>query len=784
MADVSKTIILRYDVDTKKLIDANGKAVTSVKQLISATQQAAEAQQKMGDVMGQNTQVVIGSAQHIQAQIKYAKEQRQATATNNEEWLRQTMVIKGLEHRYQKITQETSTLNTAQGKTAQRTRELAKLQENQARSAGLAGAAAFELGRTISDMPFGLVAVSNNISQLGTLFAALVANAKGVRNAMQLIGQQLLGPGGILIAFQIVTAAITYFAQQSNKAKEEVAKLNLELEAQAIVLKDILDLKRQGAITSEEENKILENYADINKEIVKLAKEGLISEEEKNDLLEESLDLFNLRATEEKAQSDRDEQRKSINEEILNLEKERASNEEFLNKERRRGSTDLVLLQTVQEKIQSITDEITKKESQKLDIVRQEASAKADIEIAEKNIAEQVQAALDAEKERQKMLDKRANALEALVEAQVDEEQGLVDQAILDKNFDAFREHYKELSRLRGQQLFDQQAQELEGVTDQTTINAIEEKYRLLFKALNEEIEDGFRSGLKEIIGETLPGTLQDKLSLLDLIDGPEKTEAEKWAEKEVKTMADAVASEFQKRVAQTPELNGKNEGVFDFAKAFGLSKENLDAVINATQTALSSLGDILGAQAEKEIAIETNRTNALNDQLRQRLANEQMSADERDKINQQIAKNEAELVRKENKINEERFKQEKAVNIALATVNTFSAATGVLAETKGGSIARIAGMIAVITAGLAQIAVISKQQFTAKAMPRPNLSGQGTSGGGGDRVFNVVGATPQTQIAEAIAASEDKPVKAYVVSSDVTSAQELDRRIVEGASI
>jgi hypothetical protein len=784
MADVSKTIILRYDVDTKKLIDANGKAVTSVKQLISATQQAAAAQQKMGDVMGKNTEVVIGSAQHIQAQITYAKQQRQATATNNEEWLRQTMIIKGLEHRYQKITQETSTLNAAQGKTSQSTRELAKLQENQARSAGLAGAAAFELGRTISDMPFGLVAVSNNISQLGTLFAALVANAKGVGNAMTLIGQQLIGPGGILIAFQIVTAAITYFAQQSNKAKEEVAKLNLELEAQAIVLKDILDLKRQGAITSEEENKILENYADINKEIVKLSKEGLISEQEKNDLLNQSLDLFNLRAAEEKAQSDRDEQRKSINEEILNLEKERTSNEEFLNKERRRGSTDLVLLQTVQDKIQSITDEITKKESQKLDIVRQEASAKADIEIAEKNIAKQVQAALDAEKERQKILDKRADALESLVDAQIDEEQGLVDQAILDKNFKAFQEHYKELSRLRGQQLFDQQAQELEGVTDQTTINAIEEKYRLLFKALNEEIEDGFRSGLMEIIGETLPGTLQDKLSLLDLIDGPDKTEAEKWAEKEVKTMADAVASEFQKRVAQTPELNGKNEGVFDFAKAFGLSKENLDAVVNATQVALSSLGDILGAQAEKEIAIETNKTNALNDQLRQRLANEQMSADERDKINQQIAKNEAELVRKENKINEERFKQEKAVNIALATVNTFSAATGVLAETKGGSIARIAGMIAVITAGLAQIAVISKQQFTAKAMPRPNLSGQGTSGGGGDRVFNVVGATPQTQIAEAIAAAEDRPVKAYVVSSDVTSAQELDRRIVEGASI
>ena len=75
MADVSKTIILKYDVDTKKLIDANGKAVTSIKQLISTTQQAAAATQKMGDVMGKNSQIVFNSAQHIQQQIAYAKQQ-------------------------------------------------------------------------------------------------------------------------------------------------------------------------------------------------------------------------------------------------------------------------------------------------------------------------------------------------------------------------------------------------------------------------------------------------------------------------------------------------------------------------------------------------------------------------------------------------------------------------------------------------------------------------------------------------------------------------------------
>ena len=39
-------------------------------------------------------------------------------------------------------------------------------------------------------------------------------------------------------------------------------------------------------------------------------------------------------------------------------------------------------------------------------------------------------------------------------------------------------------------------------------------------------------------------------------------------------------------------------------------------------------------------------------------------------------------------------------------------------------------------------------------------------------------------QLADAIGGQTQTPTRAYVVSSDVTSAQELDRNIVEGASI
>lgn len=49
---------------------------------------------------------------------------------------------------------------------------------------------------------------------------------------------------------------------------------------------------------------------------------------------------------------------------------------------------------------------------------------------------------------------------------------------------------------------------------------------------------------------------------------------------------------------------------------------------------------------------------------------------------------------------------------------------------------------------------------------------------------FNVVGAAPENQLAQAIGEKEDKPVKAFVVSSEVSNQQALDRNIEQGAAI
>jgi len=77
----------------------------------------------------------------------------------------------------------------------------------------------------------------------------------------------------------------------------------------------------------------------------------------------------------------------------------------------------------------------------------------------------------------------------------------------------------------------------------------------------------------------------------------------------------------------------------------------------------------------------------------------------------------------------------------------------------------------------------------TAKSMVGSKGGGGGLSGGRGVSApqapsFNVVGAAPENQLAQVIGEQEQKPLKAFVVSSEVSNQQALDRKVETGASI
>jgi len=63
---------------------------------------------------------------------------------------------------------------------------------------------------------------------------------------------------------------------------------------------------------------------------------------------------------------------------------------------------------------------------------------------------------------------------------------------------------------------------------------------------------------------------------------------------------------------------------------------------------------------------------------------------------------------------------------------------------------------------------------------------GGGVSGGGESREFdfNLVGSTGVNQLAQGIGGQFDQPIQAYVVSSQMTSQQQLDNVIQSSATI
>jgi len=726
MADVSKTIILKYDVDTKKLIDANGKAVTSIKQLISTTQQAAAATQKMGDAMGKNSEVILGSAQHIQKQIAYAKQQRQATATNNTEWLKQTMIIKGLEHRYQKLTQETSTLNASQKQTTESTRALSKLQEQQHRAAGLAGAATFELGRTISDLPFGIVAVTNNISQLGTLFAALAANTGSFRGALAAIGTQIMNPvTGVLIAFQTVTAAITYFAQRSNKAKEETKDFSNELVIHGEVLRGLREDYLDFNTTAEERLRILNALSLTDKNLQKILNNSNLTEEERNEKAREYVENIRLIEQEEAK--------------LLAAKKQIADEEKS---------------------IDEIRNEL---EEKRAEIIAYRA-------IASSSASAEAKAG-------------------ALAEIAITEQQVLALEDLL-RQYNYITDQTVAIAKLRKSiQVEENGNEEDTQEAIQGTINYFKEKISVL-----EELRDSTATTAKEV------DDFNEKIRILNLeiskLTGGEPIRAELVIEARGVTLPENLGVEAPEGMEEDLAAIARGNAItwadsYFEALSDGMKMERFAEQANTIKEGLSVLNNLFSAEADRRLTIEQNKTTALNDELRKRLSSEQLSAEQRDEINQQIARNDAKLVEEQNKIGKRQFQIEKAFKIAIAVADIPSMISKAYlsqlsipspdAPARAAIAAKIAGGI-----GLAQVAALTRMKYQEKAMPTPNLSAQGGGAGGGtgDRVFNVVGATPQTQIAEAIAAAEDRPVKAYVVSSDVTSAQELDRRIVEGASI
>ena len=331
----------------------------------------------------------------------------------------------------------------------------------------------------------------------------------------------------------------------------------------------------------------------------------------------------------------------------------------------------------------------------------------------------------------------------------------------------------RKIARLRGSEIA--QKEQLANVNDDILENS---KSQI---AISKEITEVEVENAK-IRQELGIGGERDKARFLD-VDKSRKErlkKSEDYFKQEAKLVLDNFKIQGELQTKDIEDTRTALEKKIDNAKYYALELKDI-------QETAQKIGGLAIGFMDAEIQAEEAKTVKINNELRDRLNNENLSAEERKKIQLKIAANDAALAKKKDKLAEKQFKIDKALAISSALIDTYASAVGVMKDTKGGFFTRLAAAVPTIAFGLAQVAMIAKQKFVPTATSAPALdSGGGATGGAAAQApsFNIVGSSNINQLSDAISEAEKAPTRTYVVASDVSTAQELDRNIIESASL
>lgn len=673
----SKDFTIRIKVD-------GGQAKVQIDQLGSGFMSAKAAADQFRQAIAANSPVLKGSVADYQRQIANLKLIRNNSAKTAQEFKRQTIAITDLQTKMRALTVETGDLN--------------KVNQDQISNSGLAGATLTELGRTVSDLPYGIRGVANNLSQLSTLFITLTAKTDGFKNSISLLIKELRGPLGYILAFQAVISLLDFFSQKQNEAKESTEVIGNQFGESAAKLRTYQKILNDTNIAEKEKVTILKEVSEET--------DGLNLEiDENNRLTIKSNDLL-----------------------TTNIEK--------LKK---------------QAEIRAIVDRITKLNSEKLAL---------EFELQEK-LSNKYSAMLLGLAKTPNMIGQIAKTFRIsgalpMIEAMED-----IDKEIT-----------KLLEKLSGESLGflgeDGTEKDKEFIDD----------FNRWYTRQNDKLQE-------KLAIDEIARLEAERLSRSNIIS----QEISDRKDKEKKALDDGLITqeEYNQRKFLLDQLY--LDKIDQLNEEYDAKTAN--ARLNAFMSGLEKVSGAIDALYESEISREERKTVLANNELRKRLKNEQLSAEQKEAINAKIEANEEDLQRKRDKIAEKQFKLQKAVNIASALAETYR--TGVLAygsqliigDPTSPVRAQIAQAVA-IAAGLANVVAIARQKFVPSAI---GASGGGSGGAGGAGAgmqapdFNIVGASAQSQLAETVATAESKPVRAFVVGKDVSTQQELDRNITNTAS-
>jgi hypothetical protein len=289
--------------------------------------------------------------------------------------------------------------------------------------------------------------------------------------------------------------------------------------------------------------------------------------------------------------------------------------------------------------------------------------------------------------------------------------------------------------------------------------------------------------------------------------------EAERLKNEEQKLIAQKEALENQKnldleRLQSNIELYKEGtQARVDAENEYALRKQEIDNAIITKEDEIAELKRKKAVENQQllidneRLSFDTRRE-ALNEQERLLLEDKALSEEQRNAITKQYSDARIEIDKREaeaklsllNAVSsglslaaEELGESTAAGKAAAATAATISTYTAIAGQLQAFSKVPIPGYAiaqAIVTgaSGLLQVKKILavKTPKGGSGGSAPSISG--ASGGGASPNFNVVGNSGVNQIAQTLGAQQ--PVQAYVVANNVTTAQALDRNIIQNASI
>ena len=609
-------------------------------------------------------------------------------------------------------------------------------------STGLAGAAVNELGRTVSDSAYGLQGMANNISQLGSLFAILVARTGGLSNALKVMGKQFVGPLGILFVFQAAVAALEYFSRETKTAEDAVSDLDNAFGKQASQLKTYVSILQESNVPLDERKELVTELNKEHKDLnIQLDEEGRLTEESTK-LTNEYIKTLEIKA---KAQAIITRLQENYNEELERETEEIGENLTFFEK--------LATLFTV-------------RKGYNADLINQEKSVRKKTEADRESIEEN------------KKLIAMLNELGIIPEINEKKEEG---PRKARKEFVAKRLSFAD-DILKSEQ----------NVTKQT-IHGKEQQLRA---------ESQYQMNLAQLKFEEFKRKQQERVDAIK--EDEDRIKAQKKADEAIKESQNSLSKFKLQKMKETNKLIGIEE-INDLQGARlrqdnFMAKEREDILAFDVVMAENEMNKIANEKLLNE-EIHNNKIKNIQDEIAERkIANKSyvdLMIKETNEVNKQT-RLQTKLKRKEEKaklaianqvaqamigIAGEGSAVGKAVAVAMAIMNTKQAITAALGKVPYGPW-NIAQAVATGVFGFKQVQEIMATKLPAGGGGRAGSGGAGASMSVSAPSFNVVGASGTSQIAEAVTGAQDRPFRAYVVSGDVSSAQELDRKTVSESSL